>query len=50
MHGRRVDTVLIEDDSMSLGDLLVAPRRTEPIDTMLIEATAEAETESIIAI
>ncbi len=50
MHGRRVDAILIEDDSVNLGELLVAPRHTDPIDTMLIEATAEAETDSIRAI
>ncbi len=50
MHGRKVDVILIEDDSVNLGELLVATRRTEPIDTMLIETTAEAETDSIMAI
>ncbi len=49
MRGRKMDLILTEDDA-TLDELVVAPRRADVIDTMLLEATAEPETESIISV
>lgn len=50
MHGHGMHDVLTADEPVILAEVLAESRPAELIDTLLVDSTAEIETDSIVSI